>query len=283
MIFKPEWLYLPEYTLEEIRRCQELAEPGLFDTGLLVDANNVMYRLAFAASKDVSTPAEMLAVFVESVKGVVTNIGADLVICGIDFGVSLRRSMLGAKKKPDKTPEQEAVIALARVALKLLREANPHPWLNPAWMEGYEGDDIVSAFAVSNLCVHTVIYSTDSDLYQVTDGKGVTQLSPATDRFLVSEVPQALVPGVKALAGDTSDNIEGIYKVGVKTALAVLTGHKTLDLSAEDTLRVRNNLTLTTLPFPGAHAILEDAVYTRVPPMYEEDPPPEDDSGPLPF
>jgi len=79
-----------------------------------------MYRLAFAASKDVGDGAGMLAVFVDRVKKVAQEVGADLVVCCMDYGAPLRRSMLGASKKPDKTPEQEAVVALGREALDIL-------------------------------------------------------------------------------------------------------------------------------------------------------------------
>ena len=285
MIFKPEWLNTPEYVTEEIRRCQERVEPGIFDTGLIVDANNTMYRLAFAASKDCNDELDMFAVFLNRVRTVAREIGADLVVCCIDYGKPLRQTILGATKKPDKTPEQEKVIELARAALKLLRAGDPkNTWLNPRFLDGYEADDLCAAIAVSGLCVHTVLYSTDSDLYQVTDGSGVVQMSPATGKFLKSEVPPELVAAVKALAGDSSDNVQGIHKVGPVTALAVLRGEKELDLSREDTARVRNNLTLTTLPFPGAFRALDAGSLVRCPATFGEAVQTDDEeSGELPF
>lgn len=288
MQFQPEWLMIPDYIRDEVRTCRGAVETGMYETGLIVDANNVMYRLAFAASKDVGDAAGMLQVFVDRVQAAAKDIGADLVVCCMDYGVSLRRSMLGATKKPDKTPEQEVVIDLARVALRALRECRierdrRYDWLNPCWLDGYEADDLAAAFAVSQLCVHTVLYSTDSDLYQVTNGSGVVQMSPATGKFMVSEVPQYLVPGVKALAGDSSDNVQGIHKVGPVTALALLTGKKTMELSPEDALRVRNNLTLTALPFPGSHQCLIGAEFVRVPSFDEYPTGDVDELESLPF
>ena len=271
MNLDPKLLALPDFTIEEIQRCIDVTEPGMYETGLIVDANNVMYRLAFAASKDCADANDMLAVFVDRIKAVVKDINADVVVCCIDSGVSLRRSMLGATKKPDKTPEQEAVVQMARDALRLLRASESGwEWLNPRWQDGYEADDLCAAFAVSNMCVHTVLYSTDSDLYQVTNGSGIVQLSPATGMFLKSDVPPALVPGVKALAGDTSDNVVGIYGVGPKTALKIMTGEKSLELLKDEERRIRNNLTLTALPFPGSHQILQCAPLARGPMFMEE-------------
>ena len=264
MNLNPKHLSLPAFTVEEIQHCLDVTEPGMYETGLIVDANNVMYRMAFAASKDCADGRDMLAVFVDRIRSVTKDINADVVICCIDSGVCLRRSMLGAVKKPDKTPEQEAVVAMARDALHLLKLMQPQHgpdsilgWLNPCWLDGYEADDLAAAFAVSGLCVHSVLYSTDSDLYQVTNGTGIVQLSPATGKFLTSEVPPALVAGVKALVGDSSDNVEGVKGIGPVTALKIMTGKSYTNLEKATERRVRNNLALTALPFPGSYQALE--------------------------
>ena len=287
MTLDPKSLALPDFTVEEIQQCLDVTEPGMFETGLIVDANNVMYRLAFAGSKDCYTSSDMLAMFVERIKSVVKDINADVVVCCIDSGVPLRRSMLGATKKPDKTPEQQAVVDMARDALHLLRmqEGGPHAWLNPRWQDGYEADDLCAAWAVSGHFVHTVMYSTDSDLYQVTNGSGIVQLSPATGAFAKSDVPPALVPGVKALMGDSSDSVVGIKGVGPVTALKIMTGEKTIDLDRETERRVRGNLVLTSLPFPGSYQILQGAPLVSVANGMKEEmgDASEEDSEPLPF
>lgn len=284
MNLNPTLLALPDFTVEEIQRCIDVTEPGMFETGLIVDANNLCYRLAFAASKDCADAKDMLAVFVDRIKAVVKDINSDVVVCCIDSGVSLRRSMLGATKKPDKTPEQQAVVDMARDALHLLRvqEGVPRAWLNPRWQDGYEADDLCAAWAVSGHFVHSVLYSTDSDLYQVTNGSGIVQLSPATGAFVKSEVPPLLVPGVKALMGDTSDNVVGIKGVGPVTALKIMTGEKTMELDKETERRVRNNLMLTALPFPGSHQILQGAPLVRVP-LFAEEGQGETDYEDIPF
>jgi len=289
MMFNPNLLALPDFTVEEIQRCIDVTEPGMFETGLILDGNNIMYRLAFAASKDCNDGWDMLAVFVDRIKSVVKDINADAVVCCIDSGVSLRRSMLGAVKKPYKTPEQQAVVDMAREALHLLQAAGweRFPWLNPRWQDGYEADDLAAAWAVSGHFVHSVLYSTDSDLFQVINGSGIVQLSPATGRFLTSDVSPALVSGVKALMGDTSDNVVGIKGVGPVTALKIMTGKTDIDLDKETGRRVRNNLCLTALPFPGSHLILEGAPLTSVASFNEALPDGggaiEEEVGELPF
>ncbi len=281
MKLDPQDLYVPDYVKEEISRCREAlaGEVGLYETGLFVDTNNVMYRLAFAAAKDISTPKEMLAVFQDRITKVAGEISAGIVICGIDSGVSLRRSMFGGAPKPEKTPEQEAVIKLARAAIHLL-QTDPGMY-NPVWGDGYEADDILAGFVVSGLCVHNVIYSTDSDLYQMTNGAGVVQLSPANGTFLKSPIPPEFVPGVKALAGDVSDSVIGIPNVGPVTAMKIMTGEKTIDLPIEEVRRIRLNLTLVTLPMAGTFRVMEDPWFTSW--MDTPDTLDDDDDADLPF
>ena len=271
MKFDPVQLFSPDYTKEEIERCRECVRPGSFETGLIVDANNVMYRLAFAASDDISNATEMLAMFNERIESVAKDVEASVVICCIDWGVTLRRSMLGATKKSEKTSEQEAVIKIARDALHMLKVEKDK--MNPRAIDGYEADDLAAAFAVSGMFVHSVIYSTDSDLFQVTNGTGITQMSPANGDFLRSKIPPEMVAAVKALAGDSSDNVEGIKGIGPVTAIKILNGLKPCELSDEDTRRVVNNLALVALPFPGSFQCLGDECLAWVAKaeVYQED------------
>ena len=51
----------------------------------------------------------------------------------------------------------------------------------------------------------------------------------------------------------------------------------------EDALRVRNNLTLTALPFPGSHQCLIGAEFVRVPSFAVGPAQETEDEGPLPF
>ena len=242
------------FHVEEVERCKSAVNPQYIDVGLIVDANNVMYRMAFAMSKEIATPEGLLCAFVEKVEAAAKVVTANVVVTCFDYGVSLRRSMMGARRKPDKTPEQEAVIQMAREALDL---ALGEERLNPRFVEGYEADDIAAAYALSSIFLRSVIYSTDSDLYQVTDGTMITQMSPANGAFLVSDMPPVLVAPAKALAGDTSDNIDGIAGVGPKTAISVLIGDKTISLTPTESRMVQDNILLTALPFPGAYQSLK--------------------------
>ena len=102
-------------------------------------------------------------------------------------------------------------------------------------LENYEADDIIGTLAnqVDKEKFDVVILTGDRDLTQlVTDDvtvnitvKGVSEVEVCTPAF-IAEKYQGLSPlqiiDLKGLAGDASDNIPGVTKVGEKTAIKLL-------------------------------------------------------------
>lgn len=107
-------------------------------------------------------------------------------------------------------------------------------------MPGYEADDVIGTItqlAISNskLAIDEVIIVTgDRDMLQLVDDERnvklympITGLSSAK-MFTVKEtvermgVPPKLIPDLKGLVGDASDNYKGVSGVGPKTAVALL-------------------------------------------------------------
>lgn len=271
MIFEPSMLEFPQWVKEERETCyrQTISAFGNYakhNVALLVDGNNVMYRLAFATSNESYSTTELMAVFVENIKARMSTFEADVCVCCIDWGQPLRRTVVRYdKKKPEKTPEADHVIANAREALRMMRENKCPLWLNPTYLEGYEGDDVIAANVYGRrLAARYVIYSSDTDLLQVSlGGEFVTQYSPS-GKFVKASIPADQVPFVKALAGDVSDGIDGLVGVGNKTALKMITGEIKREITKEELNLVRNNLDMIALPFPGAYqcVVLDPVPYT---------------------
>ena len=100
--------------------------------------------------------------------------------------------------------------------------------------DGFEADDFIGIYSATARLerVPCVIYSGDNDLLQLTDDntsvritvKGVKQIREYTPKAIVDEfglaAPQLV--DVKALMGDTSDNIPGVRGIGEKTALKLI-------------------------------------------------------------
>lgn len=98
-------------------------------------------------------------------------------------------------------------------------------------VDGYEADDVIATLAVkareSKLKVRVI--SGDKDLMQLVDD-GCLMYDPMKDRTFDRTavidkwgVPPELIADVLALAGDTSDNIPGVPKVGPKSAAKLVT------------------------------------------------------------
>ncbi len=107
-------------------------------------------------------------------------------------------------------------------------------------LPGYEADDIlgtVSAMTEDNPDLHVYVLSGDRDLLQLISPRVSVLLAGNTETALFDRdaffakygvEPEQFVD-VKALMGDSSDNIPGVPGVGEKTALRLIATHGSLD------------------------------------------------------
>tara|TARA_Y100000590_G_scaffold228669_1_gene258010 strand:+ start:15841 stop:18639 length:2799 start_codon:yes stop_codon:yes gene_type:complete len=106
--------------------------------------------------------------------------------------------------------------------------------------KGFEADDVLGTLCSqsddSNL--DSVIVTVDTDTLQLVSNKTKVYISTAFNRKIydIEEVNKRydglspeLVPDIKGLQGDTSDNIPGVPGIGIKTALKLLKQYKTID------------------------------------------------------
>ncbi|MCD8201576.1 MAG: DNA polymerase I, partial [Clostridia bacterium] len=104
--------------------------------------------------------------------------------------------------------------------------------------EGIEADDIMGSLS-RKFGAHSYIYTGDRDAYQLVDEKtdvnftvkGVSELKCLNKDNFFTELgitpPQVI--DLKALMGDTSDNIPGVPGIGEKTARSLISEYITLD------------------------------------------------------
>lgn len=127
---------------------------------------------------------------------------------------------------------------------------------------GLEADDIVASIANAFWEKYVIIFSVDSDLYQVLNHNNF-MWNPRTkkryylqhfiDDFKVAPFQWA---NVKAIAGDKTDNIDGVPGVGIKNAVKYLRGElapdskKFRDIRGYDSL-IERNMELVKLPYNG--------------------------------
>lgn len=104
---------------------------------------------------------------------------------------------------------------------------------------GYEADDIIGSLAKTHPEWETIILTSDRDMLQLIDAstsvllikKGMSDLLKMDEAMLFETyglAPKQIID-LKALMGDTADNIPGVKGVGEKTATKLLQSYQTLD------------------------------------------------------
>ncbi len=147
------------------------------------------------------------------------------------------------KKSPEEFRSQ---IPLMKQILKAMN-------INIYEKEGYEADDVLATIAkkAENLGISPIIVSGDRDLLQIaTDiikikvpktkgGKAETEdyfASDVIEKYGVT--PQEFIE-VKALMGDSSDNVPGVPSIGEKTAIKIINQYKTVENAIEHALDIK--------------------------------------------
>lgn len=207
-------------------------------TVLLVDGSNVAMRSIHAMSRSGLSVGEVptgpLVAFIGTLARHVREEKPDKVVVCWDGGKSTYRVDLDSEYKGQRNPSpefEEYKDSAYDLMKRFLSLANVHHVVH----RGYEADDIIAYYWRHNrpLDDKLVILSSDKDFMQllVPDQCEQVRLSShdtPTDRWTHDRVlaemgcsPVNLIDAM-ALAGDTSDNIPGIPRFGMKTAIKAL-------------------------------------------------------------
>jgi len=177
---------------------------------------------------------------------------------------SIRKEMYSPykhkRKERVKTPEDKLLDDLAYKQFTMLRkEVLPNfGFKNVVVMNGYEGDDIIANIVLNNNDMDMVIASNDEDMFQLLNHAPIYSLSKkkvySKDNFIKD---YGIFPNkwarVKAIAGCSTDSVEGIKNVGEKTAIKYLNdklkkeskAYKAIITSKES---IKRNIALVKLP-----------------------------------
>ncbi|MEI5988880.1 DNA polymerase I [Enterococcus termitis] len=205
---------------------------------LLVDGNSVAFRAFFALHNSLERfknknglHTNAVYAFNNMFENVMTKENPTHVLVAFDAGKTTFRTEFypeykaGRSKTPGEFKEQ----------MPYIRELLTGLGVKYYELDNYEADDIIGTLAtkVPKDEFDVVVLSGDRDLTQLaTDSvkvditiKGVSDLETYTPEH-VAEKYDGLTPNqiidMKGLAGDTSDNIPGVTKIGEKTAIKLL-------------------------------------------------------------
>ena len=209
---------------------------------VLIDGNNLMFRSYYATlySGSMMTnkegfPTNALYGFVNMINKIIAEEKPEYIAVAFDIGKTFRHEKYDYYKgQRDETPED--LKKQFPIAKKILLAMG----IKYFEIEGYEADDIIGTFSnkISELEEYTgVIISSDKDLLQlITDDVEVKLLKPKDYIRMNKQVffdTYGLEPikmiDLKALMGDSSDNIPGVKGIGEKTALKLLQEYGSLD------------------------------------------------------
>lgn len=202
---------------------------------ILVDGNNLLFRSYYATAYSGSLmknskgfPTNALYGFTNMINKIINEEQPEYMAVAFDVGTNFRREKYDFYKDGRKeTPED--LVRQFPYARKILH-AMGVPYFE---LEPYEADDIIGTLArmvEEDDDFNGTIISSDRDLLQLVSNqldmkllkqKGFIKYTPESFYEEYKLEPIKIID-IKALAGDSSDNIPGVKGIGEKTALTLL-------------------------------------------------------------
>ena len=222
---------------------------------IMIDGNNLMFRSYYATAyngnfmnNSKGFPTNALFGFASMINKIINEETPEYIIVAFDKGKTFRHEQYegykdGRVETPDELKKQfpKAKELLTAMGIKYYE------------IDGYEADDIIGTFA--KFCdedkdfIGTIV-SSDKDLLQLISSDVDIKLLKQKDYIRYNEktfeeaygIKPIRVIDLKALMGDSSDNIPGVKGVGEKTALKLLHEYKTLDNIYENADNIKGKL-----------------------------------------
>ena len=209
---------------------------------ILVDGNNLLFRSYYATAyngnfmhNSKNFPTNALFGFINMMNKIISEEKPTYIMVAFDKGKTFRHAKYadykgGRMETPDELKMQ---IPYSRKLLDAMG-------IKYYEIDNYEADDIIGTFA--RYCdldknFDATIISSDHDLLQLISDAVEMKLLKSKDYIRYNKktffdeygIEPARVVDLKALQGDSSDNIPGVKGIGEKTALKLLQDYKTLD------------------------------------------------------
>ncbi len=205
---------------------------------LIIDGNSILNRAFYGIrvlSNSKGIPTNALTGFTNTLLMLKKDIAPDRIAIAFDLKAPTFRHKRydGYKANRKGMPEELAV------QLPYIKKIIEYMGITILEREGYEADDIIGT--ISDICrrndVECFISTGDRDSFQLVNDKVTVRLAKTKgDMLYTPEVimeeygvtPKQMIE-VKALMGDTSDNIPGVMGIGEKTALTLIKDFGSVD------------------------------------------------------
>lgn len=205
---------------------------------VLIDGNSLLNR-AFYATKLLTTrdgtPTNAVFGFIKLLLKIIQDNKPDRLIVTFDLKAPTFRHKMYDEYKATRKPMPDDLVVQVGMLKSLLHSMN----ITICEKEGYEADDLIGTLSHAFSDTHSIVITGDRDAYQLVDDltdvfitkTGVSELLKLNkNNFeqLIGYKPTQVID-MKALMGDSSDNIPGVPGIGEKTALNLLLKYGTLD------------------------------------------------------
>ena len=225
---------------------------------LLIDGYSLAFRAFFALPEDLATTDGTLtnAVFgfTSMLIKVLQDEKPDMIACCLDSGGSVERSEISADYKSNRSEAPDAFksqVPLIREVLKVMK-------IPVFELPGHEADDIIAYLAKCSESegVDVRVVTGDRDFFQLVNDnihvlynrRGISDIVEMDPKAVEERygVPPEKYIELKALEGDTSDNIPGVPGVGTKTAAKLVqkygSAEEAVAHASEQTPKLAQNL-----------------------------------------
>ena len=204
---------------------------------LIIDGNSIanraFYALPFLSNRE-GEPSGAVYGFANILIKIIQQEKPTHILIAFDHARKTFRNDIYSEYKMQRKPTPVELHSQFPIIKNMLKTMN----INIIEVAGIEADDIIGT-ASKLYKGQTIILSGDRDLLQLIDEttsvwltkKGVSELEKV-DLYNIETlfgVKPKQVVDLKALMGDTSDNIPGVKGVGEKTALSLINDYETLD------------------------------------------------------
>lgn len=206
---------------------------------VVIDGSSLLYRAFYAIphlTNSQGQPTNAVYGFLNMLLKLYEQLEPQYVAVAFDKGKHTFRNNLFDGYKATRKPAPDEL----RPQFALIREVLACLGIHVLELEGYEGDDIIGTIArhmEQKLDVSVV--TGDRDALQLVDDsvtvhltkKGITNMLAVTPDVMQAEygyTPKQVID-MKALMGDTADNIPGVPGVGEKTALKLITQFQSVE------------------------------------------------------
>lgn len=204
---------------------------------IIIDGNSILYREFFALPNLTSPqgePSGAIYGFARHIIDVFTKIKPSHIAVAFDAGRHTFRNDMFDGYKATRKPMPDAL----RSQLDPIKNMLDEMGIKHVEIPGIEGDDVIGSIA-RKFDTKVIIVTGDRDSYQLVNERTVVYLNKKglTDVNVLDEkaiketfgVTPTMMIDVKALQGDSSDNIPGVKGVGEKTALSLIQKYGSLD------------------------------------------------------